>query len=437
MQAKLINFFSLLLALVLCTALEAQTFSPQSQFGLGNMHSSLFSSNRAMGGISAGFRGSRDINYLNPASYSAINYTTFDIGLSLYGNVVSDSARITDAANGGINHIALAVPIKQNLWGMAFGLLPYSYKNYSFNSIIEEDGQSYEYKQQGKGSTYQVFWGNGFQFKGLSAGVNAGFLFGQFDDSENFLFPDSLGNLNTSKHNEVRLKDFLFNFGLQYQVKLNKLENTDKEKQDVFMTIGAYGAPSFNIKSLTSVYSNSSLTSAVTGEEIAIDSALNGLYDVKEQTALPAYFGAGISFGNEFTWMTGIDFHFENWKNFSSPISSSPMSNEWQVKIGGQILPNFKSKKFGNNVSYRLGAHLGKSRIMLDNQAVPDFGMTFGFGIPFGKISTFNRSFSNLNLSVEIGRRGLNQNDAQKENYYKVVLAYSLSDRWFIKRKFD
>lgn len=113
------------------------------------------------------------------------------------------------------------------------------------------------------------------------------------------------------------------------------------------------------------------------------------------------------------------------------------MSNEWQVKIGGQILPNFKSKKFGNNVSYRLGAHLGKSRIMLDNQAVPDFGMTFGLGIPFGKISTFNRSFSNLNLSVEIGRRGLNQNDAQKENYYKVVLAYSLSDRWFIKRKFD
>ena len=94
--------------------LFGQTFSPQSQFGLGNLHSSIFASNKAMGGISAAYRSPRDINYLNPASYSAIAFTTFDIGLHLYGNVISDSARLTDAANGGINHIALAFPVMQN-----------------------------------------------------------------------------------------------------------------------------------------------------------------------------------------------------------------------------------------------------------------------------------------------------------------------------------
>jgi hypothetical protein len=47
------------------------------------MHSTLFSANKGMGGIAAGFRSTRDINYLNPASYSALEYTTFDIGLHL------------------------------------------------------------------------------------------------------------------------------------------------------------------------------------------------------------------------------------------------------------------------------------------------------------------------------------------------------------------
>ena len=92
-----------------------------------------------MGGIAAGFQGSRDINYLNPASYASIEFTTFDIGMHLYGNVVSDSAKLTDAANGGMNHVALAFPIVQRKWGMSLGLLPYSYKNYVYNSFVTEN----------------------------------------------------------------------------------------------------------------------------------------------------------------------------------------------------------------------------------------------------------------------------------------------------------
>jgi len=417
--------------------LNAQTFSPQSQFGLGNMHSSLFSSNKAMGGISAGFRGSRDINYLNPASYSAIGYTTFDIGLHLYGNVISDTARLTDAANGGINHIALAFPVMERKWGMSIGLLPFSYKNYIYNDAIIEDSTSYNYQSKGSGSTYQLFWGNGIAIKNFSAGINTSFVFGQLDQSENILFADSLNYINTSKHSTVNLKDVMFNFGLQYRVKINKLENETKDKENIYMTVGAYGAPTFRIRSFASNYTNSSFTSILSGNEVAIDSANGGSYDLKSQTKLPAYFGAGVAFGNESKWTTGIDFHFENWKTFSSPISNLAMANEWQVKIGGQITPDVLSNKYGKNVTYRVGAHFGKSRIMVDNASVPEFGTTFGFGLPFGKTSLNNRSYSKLNLSVEIGRRGIVSDIVAKENYYKVTLAYSLSERWFIKRKFD
>lgn len=437
MLARILSIFILLGITFSQDQAFGQTFSPHSQFGLGNLHSSIFAANKGMGGISAGYRSPRDINYLNPASYSGIAFTTFDIGMHLYANILSDSARITDAANGGINHIALAFPVMQNRWGMSFGLLPYTFKNYTYNSAIQEEGVDYTFQQKGSGSTYKLFWGNAVEVKNFSFGFNTDFLFGSVDETDNILFADTLGAINTEKHSELRIQDVSFNFGIQYRVKINKLENENKDRENVYMTIGAYGAPSFKIRSFSSKYSNSSFTSAFTNQEVAIDSAIGGTYQVKSQTVLPSYFGAGVSFGTDTRWTAGVDFHYENWKNYSSPLNDLSMSNEWHVKLGGEILPNYKGKKYGSNVSYRVGAHFGKSRVMVNGNSVPEFGTTFGFGLPFGKTSGSYRSYSRLNFSVEIGRRGFVSNTDPKENYYKVTLAYSLSDRWFIKRKFD
>ncbi|MCD8529108.1 MAG: hypothetical protein LRY27_03925, partial [Chitinophagales bacterium] len=248
---------------------------------------------------------------------------------------------------------------------------------------------------------------------------------------------DTLNYINTSKYNEVNLKDFTFDFGVQYQTKINKLENEDQDHEKIYLTVGAYGAPAYNLKGKQSIYSSSTYTSILTGEETAIDTATGGSYNNKVQTKVPAYFGLGAVVGNELTWQAGADFHFEDWKNFSSPISNATFGNEFKVKLGGQIMPNYKSKKYGANVNYRLGAQFGKSRIIYNNKALADFGMTFGFGLPLGKVSGNNRSYSRLNLSFELGKRGVLSEQAIKENYYKFTLAYSLSDRWFIKRKFD
>lgn len=431
------HFWSWIIALFIVFSAQAQTFSPHSQFGIGNTYSPLFSGNKGIGGLSGGFRTLRDINYLNPASYSAIQYTTFDIGGHIYGNVVSDTARIADAANGGIHHIAIAFPVMMNRWSMSVGLLPYSYKKYSFSQEIEEDGVDYSFTNSGSGSTYQLYWGNGVKIKNFSVGLNTSFLFGTLDQTENIIFNDTISALNTVKHNELKLKDVQFNFGVQYTAKINKLENTDKDKQNIYMTIGAYGAPSFKIRSFHSTYTNSSLTNIFTGIETPIDTATNSSLDVKTQTTLPFYFGSGVTFGNELTWLTGVDFHFENWKNSNTVFDNVTLGNEWKVKIGGQILPDYKSTKYGKNIVYRIGANLGKSRVIAANKGVPEFGMTFGLGLPFGKITSNNRSLSNLNIAFELGRRGTQNNESFKENYYKVTFSYTLSDRWFIKRKFD
>src|SRR3546814_10259350 len=61
---------------------QTSTSSPYSKFGLGELRGDHLPQLRGIGGISAGIRnlGSYfDINVGNPASYSAIHLTTFDI----------------------------------------------------------------------------------------------------------------------------------------------------------------------------------------------------------------------------------------------------------------------------------------------------------------------------------------------------------------------
>ena len=77
---------ALLLLIFVATSASSQTTgnSPYAQYGVGLLKGLLLPQNRAMGGIGAGLRkpgGYSNINLANPASYSSIDLTTFDVGL--------------------------------------------------------------------------------------------------------------------------------------------------------------------------------------------------------------------------------------------------------------------------------------------------------------------------------------------------------------------
>jgi hypothetical protein len=42
-----------------------------------------------------------------------------------------------------------------------------------------------------------------------------------------------------------------------------------------------------------------------------------------------------------------------------------------------------------------------------------------------------------VNIGVEIGQKGTTDAGLLKENYTNIMLGFSLSDVWFIKRKYD
>src|ERR1700674_1787319 len=73
-----------------CISLAAQENSPYSRYGLGDLVPTGNIINRSMGGISIGYFDNQSVNFLNPASYSKLKVTTFDLGFELDNRTIRE-----------------------------------------------------------------------------------------------------------------------------------------------------------------------------------------------------------------------------------------------------------------------------------------------------------------------------------------------------------
>ncbi|MDP5101128.1 MAG: hypothetical protein NWQ09_07365, partial [Nonlabens sp.] len=70
--------------------------------------------------------------------------------------------------------------------------------------------------------------------------------------------------------------------------------------------------------------------------------------------------------------------------------------------------------------------------LMLENESITEFGMSFGMGLPIGSRS----GFSNANIGLEYGQRGTTSGGLIKENFFSLSIGLSLNDKWFTPRKY-
>ena len=112
------------------------------------------------------------------------------------------------------------------------------------------------------------------------------------------------------------------------------------------------------------------------------------------------------------------------------------MQNAWKLAIGGQFVPNATALSgYWNRVAYRLGAYYGQDYLKLAGKNMPMMGFTVGAGLPVRRMP-YSNQYSMLNLAFEVAHRGNNQT-VLKENTYRISLGFTLSDKWFIKRKYE
>ena len=426
---------NILLAFLLISslALTAQrtNSSPYSFFGVGEGLRPVTVEQSAMGGIGVAFNHYKYLNFTNPAAYSNLRYTTYSFGM-LNNRLSVDNGSETQTSNStGLSYFTLAFPLGSKA-GMSVGIQPVSSVGYSLSSsILNNDGSASEVTLfSGNGGVSRVYGSIGFKiFKGLSLGLEAGFSFGNVDNS--IVNQRSDVSLATKYKEVTNVRGGSLTIGTQYS---KELENKLVLSAGATMKMGN----SLNVTGDDYLYS---LTFSNTGAEFARDtisqSVIKGEYKLPIKTTI----GAGI--GKYDKWYVGLEYEKQDAIETSGFLNSSNAAYKYgesnRISLGGYYLPKLNSiSSYWERVTYRAGVRFEKSGLLVDGTglntnftAVDDFGMSFGLGLPLRRLSTVNMGF-------EFGKRGTTSNNLIKENYFNFRLSLSLTDvNWFHKRKID
>jgi hypothetical protein len=309
---------------------------------------------------------------------------------------------------------------------MNIGLRPVTRINYSINRNERLPGiDSVNTLFEGSGGSYEVYTGTGFAIKNLSLGVNVGYLFGtkNYSTKRNFLPDSSSVFYYASDHQSNTSFGGIFaNAGMQYSVRLSKKS---------IVRVGAFG-------SLKREYSASRNERIQTYQETA--SGVDSIDVIKNQTesgkiVYPSNYGAGIMFYGADKWLLGVDYTQTKWNDYRFFGEKDQLQDSWKFHIGGQILPNaINAKSYWGRVTYRAGFIFGQDYVKVPKD-LPIWGVSMGFGFPM-RPPAYTNQYSIINTSIEFGQRGNNTNII-RENYLRVSVGLTLSDLWFIKRKYD
>ncbi|MBC7903216.1 MAG: hypothetical protein H7Y27_07320 [Gemmatimonadaceae bacterium] len=422
---------------------NGQENSPYSRYGLGDIVPNQSILNRGMGGIAAGYvdydkrydlKGfypkSQTVNFLNPASYSKMRITSFDLGFEVDNRVLRTPATGEKfaAASAIISYLQLGVPLsRKHELGLNIGLRPVSRINYKIQKIEQLAGVDTSLSLfNGSGGSYEVFAGLGKGFKNFSVGVNLGYYFGTKDYSTRKQFlNDTVTYFKSNHETKSSFGGILVNFGLQYAAQLN-----EKTK----LTLGAYGNLRQKFNGSQDII-RETFDYDVNGGVYRVDSVLVSS-DVSGKIQYPSNVGFGFVIERQDRWLIGIDYTTTKWEDYRFFGESDLVRNSWMVKVGGQLTPDpAKAKNYFGRISYRAGFNFGPDYIKVANQDLSQLGFSLGAGFPIRK-NPYTNQYSFINLGIEYGKRGNNDN-LLKENILRISLGFTLSDLWFIKKKYD
>lgn len=427
---------------VLSITLKAQVtaVSPYSKIGVGDLSSDVFTNAQGFGGASIGFYDKFNVNFSNPASYSALQLTTFHLGFqtSAIEQRQSNPDILEKNGSAGLRYFAFGLPLK-DWWGAAFGIQPYSFKGYDISSQTTFAGIDITHQSEGSGGLNQFFLGNSFEVaNGLSLGFNTSFIFGKIEENT-FVLWDANNFYNTKIQEVANIKGVYFDFGTQYQ-----------------HDVGENGEVGIGL-----TYTNSSKLNASVGNfaynftgqpglESPVDSTITSSSEDTKIT-LPSEFGLGLTYGQKngsfynYSWMVSADFQLYNGDEFLNyDGTNTDLVNGYRAELGGYFVPRYafknldKNQSAWSNVEYRFGGFYEETPFSVNGTQISNYGISFGLGLPVTVrgLAPGEVKVTTINTGLVLGRRGTTNNGLIEENYLNFYLGVTLSDKWFIKYKY-
>jgi hypothetical protein len=401
--------------------------SPYSYYGVGDVKFKGTVENRSMGGLGI-LPDSIHINLQNPATYSSLKLTTYTVSASNTVTKFKTDNANEDANRTTIDYLAVALPFKK--LGFAFGLMPYTAVGYRIENSIPAsetgDGLSRYRRFTGTGGLNRVFGGASYQITPkFSAGADFRYHFGNIQTKSIVGIPESGVQYPTREINDTDYSGISFNLGVTYQTKINK-------KWD-WVTSATY-SPESTLKGTTT--RNIATISILSNNNEVVKDEIDQIMDT-EDIKMPSRFTIGSGFGQTRKWFAGLEYTFQGSNRLGNRfdnVTIADFESSHKVSLGGYYIPKYFSfTSYLSRVTYRAGFKYEKTGLVINNQSVNDYGVSVGIGLPLsGTIGG-----SNLNIGVEMGKRGTTSAGLVQENYTTLFISLSLNDKWFSKRRYD
>lgn len=398
---------------------QNNTNSPYTRYGYGQLADQGSGNSKAMGGIAYGLRDKYQVNFANPASYTAIDSLTFlfDGGVSLQNTNFSDGKVKQNAKNSSFDYITMQ--FRASKWAaISLGLLPYSNVGYNMGEYREDTTvptSSSIVTYSGEGGLHQLYLGAGFKIiKNLSIGANFSYLWGDITRTMSETFPSSSSIFPVTVQSNVAVKSYKLDFGAQYTHQFGKKHTA---------TLGVVFSPGHDLNN--DAYEIRQTGNSTTG-------ATSISRDTIVTCGIPTTFGAGITYVYDNRLTVGADFMLQNWKEVTYMNKEDAFCNRGKISLGAEFLPNPMGRSYFAHVKYRLGAYYSKPYYKIDGvRAANEYGVTAGFGLPIP------RTRSVLSLSAQYVRTQGTESVFLNENTLRICVGVTFNERWFFKRKVD
>lgn len=435
MIMKKILAAALLTAFAASASAQSGTNSPYSQYGLGILSDQTSGFNRGMNGLGQGFREHNQVNYLNPASYSAIDSLSFifDVGISGQITNFSENGVKMNANNSDFEYAVAGFRAARHL-GVAFGIIPFTNVGYSYSNtgVVSNDGTttatSYVNTYSGSGGFHQVFLGAGWEpFKGFSIGANVSYLWGSYNRSVVNSYTDAYIN-TLSKYYSASNNSYRLEAGVQYTLPLTKKDN---------LTVGLTyslghklgGTPECSLLTTNSQTGVSDTTT----------------YSAAKSLEIPSMYGVGVAWNRSNKIKVGLDYSLQKWGSVVSPVLSmvngnaqykaekGQFSDRHKITFGGEICPQENGRNFFKRIHYRMGAYYATPYQKINGVDGPkEYSVSAGFGIPI--VNGYNNR-SILNISGQWVCQ--DSKTFIKENTFRINIGLTFNEKWFAKWKVE
>ncbi|MDR0961396.1 MAG: hypothetical protein LBM62_02385 [Mediterranea sp.] len=401
----------LLVLLSVSAVAQNNTNSPYTRYGYGQLADPGSANSRAMGGIAYGLRDAYQVNFANPAAYTAVDSLTFifDGGIGLQNTNFSDGVVKKNAKNSSFDYITMEFRLAK--WAaMSVGLIPFSNVGYTMTSIQEDPdnvANSSAVTYSGLGGLHQIYGGLGVKIiKNLSLGVNVSYLWGDVTHARAQTYPNNSSTTSYQENLTSSVHSYKLDFGAQYTQHFGKKHQA---------TLGVVFSPGHDLNN------NSQIQTIVTSSSVR---------DTVSTMGMSNTLGAGVAYTYDNRLTVGADVMLQNWDRVTFMNKKNAFSSRTKISLGAEFLPSMTGRNYLSAVKYRVGLYYSLPYYKIDGiRAAKEYGVSAGFGLPL------SQTRSNVNISAQYVRVQASDSRFLTENTFRICVGVTFNERWFWKRK--